>query len=224
MEPIKQSTCLKLIKTFLGKIGNTHDVAARKACSYVVSRCFIGDWFVLYQLSKNCNMYFFRTFIKELRRDMKKNPKRHIHSLSQPPVFDANHILKGQQPITQSEIDEADDKFDPEEGNDGNDTDLYVDLPEEKTSLLTDEEDAHNAPTLRRQSKVDDDVEEITASKPGGPPRLLGKGRIGRKIPGKIGRGAGAKKAVPRRMGRGGGGGRMAGMASMDPDMAMMMM
>ena len=76
----------------------------------------------------------------------------------------------------------------------------------------------------RRQSKVDDDVEEITASKPGGPPRLLGKGRIGRKIPGKIGRGAGAKKAVPRRMGRGGGGGRMAGMASMDPDMAMMMM
>jgi len=95
MEPIKQSTCLKLIKTFLGKIGNTHDVAARKACSYVVSRCFIGDWFVLYQLSKNCNMYFFRTFIKELRRDMKKNPKRHIHSLSQPPVFDVNHILKG---------------------------------------------------------------------------------------------------------------------------------
>ena len=57
-------------------------------------------------------------------------------------------LIKGQQPITQSEIDEADDKFDPEEGNDGNDTDLYVDLPEEKTSLLTDEEDAHNAPTL----------------------------------------------------------------------------
>ena len=92
-------------------------------------------------------MYFFRTFVKELRRDMKKNPKKH-HLLGSPPVFDVNHIIKGGGggPLTQSEIDEADDKFDTIEDGDDN-TDLYIDLPEEKTSLLSDDE-AHNAPTL----------------------------------------------------------------------------
>ena len=58
------------------KIGNTNDASARKAVSYVVSKCYVGDWFVLYQISKNVNMYFFRVFIKELRKDMKLNPKK----------------------------------------------------------------------------------------------------------------------------------------------------
>ena len=35
----------------------------------------LGDWFVLYQLCKNCNPYFFREFIKELARDLKRKPK-----------------------------------------------------------------------------------------------------------------------------------------------------
>ena len=80
---------------FAGKLGNTNDVVARRSVSYVTSKCFIGDWFVLYQISRNVNMYFFRTFMKELRRDMKKNPKK--HHLSTPPVFDVNHISKGKE-------------------------------------------------------------------------------------------------------------------------------
>lgn len=125
----------------MSKIGNTNDVAARKACSYVVSKCFVGDWFVLYQISKNCNMYFFRCFIKELKRDMKKNPK---NSKSKNQDFaKMNHIAAKMSP---SEIDEHEDKFeDMEEGE----TDLMrVNLPGETSSLLLDEEDAHNAPTL----------------------------------------------------------------------------
>ena len=80
---------------FAGKLGNTNDVVARRSVSYVTSKCFIGDWFVLYQISRNVNMYFFRTFMKELRRDMKKNPKKHHQST--PPVFDVNHISKGKE-------------------------------------------------------------------------------------------------------------------------------
>eukprot|EP00092_Neocalanus_flemingeri_P010764 GFUD01011593.1.p1 GENE.GFUD01011593.1~~GFUD01011593.1.p1 ORF type:complete len:526 (+),score=111.55 GFUD01011593.1:72-1649(+) len=35
----------------------------------------IGDWFVLYQLSKNSNPYFYREFIRELAKDLKQKPK-----------------------------------------------------------------------------------------------------------------------------------------------------
>ena len=36
---------------------------------------YVGDWFVLHQLSKNVNTYFFREFVKELRIEMKERPK-----------------------------------------------------------------------------------------------------------------------------------------------------
>ena len=36
----------------------------------------IGDWFVLYQLAKNCNPYFYREFIRELARELKIKPKK----------------------------------------------------------------------------------------------------------------------------------------------------
>ena len=49
------------------QIGNTNDAEARKATKIVSSKCYLGDWFVLYQISKNANMYFFRAFIKELK-------------------------------------------------------------------------------------------------------------------------------------------------------------
>ena len=54
------TTFIMHILIFLAKLGSTHDAAARKACSYVTNRGYIGDWFVLYQISKNVNMYFFR--------------------------------------------------------------------------------------------------------------------------------------------------------------------
>ncbi len=87
-------------------------------------------------------MYFFRVFIKELKRDMKKNPKGKSIS-SALPVVSMNHIVKR----SPSEMDEEDDKFDMDDLERG-DRDLTVDLPDEADSLLLDEEDAHNAPTL----------------------------------------------------------------------------
>ena len=70
---------------------------------------------------------------------------------------------------------------------------------------------------------MDEDVEEITAKKPTIPPRVLPRGRMARKMAGKLGRGGGVRRggAARRVMGRGGGGGRMAGMAGMDPMMMM---
>eukprot|EP00091_Calanus_sinicus_P016105 TRINITY_DN3532_c0_g1_i1.p1 TRINITY_DN3532_c0_g1~~TRINITY_DN3532_c0_g1_i1.p1 ORF type:complete len:318 (+),score=54.51 TRINITY_DN3532_c0_g1_i1:138-1091(+) len=37
-------------------------------CKSVLDRCHLGDWFVLYQLSKNSNTYFFRYLLKHLER------------------------------------------------------------------------------------------------------------------------------------------------------------
>ena len=55
-----------LIIYFSAQIGNTNDKQARKSIKTVLSKCYLGDWFVLFQLSKNFNMYFFRTFVKKL--------------------------------------------------------------------------------------------------------------------------------------------------------------
>ena len=61
---------------FCFKVRHKYDEDIRKCLEYVLSKCQIGDWFVLYQLSKNCNPYFFREFIKELSRDLKAKPKK----------------------------------------------------------------------------------------------------------------------------------------------------
>jgi len=39
-----------------------------------MTKCYLGDWFLLYQISKNVNMYFFRAFLKELNHDI--GPKK----------------------------------------------------------------------------------------------------------------------------------------------------
>ena len=54
-----------------GRIGNTNDKKTRKSIKTVMANCYIGDWFVLYQISKNVNMYFFRAFMTELQHDLK---------------------------------------------------------------------------------------------------------------------------------------------------------
>jgi len=51
------------------------DKDIRKCLHFVLAKCQLGDWFVLYQLCKNCNPYFFREFIKELARELKRKPK-----------------------------------------------------------------------------------------------------------------------------------------------------
>ena len=82
-------------------------------------------------------MYFFRVFIKELRKDMKKYPKK-----KNLPIVVMNHIggngKEDDDILSKSELEEDEDKFDE---------DLRVDLPEETSSLLSNE-DPHNAPTL----------------------------------------------------------------------------
>merc|ERR1712038_1198220 len=58
------------------------DKDIRKCLHYVLAKCQLGDWFVLYQLSKNCNPYFFREFIKELARELKSRPKKSKSTIS----------------------------------------------------------------------------------------------------------------------------------------------
>merc|ERR1712012_1213968 len=57
-------------------VRHKYDEDIGKCLEYVLSKCQIGDWFVLYQLSKNCNPYFFREFIKEFAIELKLRPKR----------------------------------------------------------------------------------------------------------------------------------------------------
>lgn len=39
-------------------------------CRKVLESCYLGDWFLLYQLSKNANAYFFRYFLKHLEKNL----------------------------------------------------------------------------------------------------------------------------------------------------------
>lgn len=56
-------------------IKHKYDDDVRVALKYVLARCKIGDWFVLFQLNRNVNVYFYRAFIKELRNELRGNPK-----------------------------------------------------------------------------------------------------------------------------------------------------
>jgi len=53
-----------------------YDEDIRKCLQYVLNKSYLGDWFVLYQLAKNCNPYFYREFIRELARELKSRPKK----------------------------------------------------------------------------------------------------------------------------------------------------
>merc|ERR1719293_67705 len=57
-------------------IRHKYDEDVTKCLEYVLSKSQVADWFVLYQLSKNTNQYFFREFIRELAIELKLRPKR----------------------------------------------------------------------------------------------------------------------------------------------------
>eukprot|EP00092_Neocalanus_flemingeri_P088589 GFUD01111947.1.p1 GENE.GFUD01111947.1~~GFUD01111947.1.p1 ORF type:complete len:294 (+),score=80.07 GFUD01111947.1:73-882(+) len=57
-------------------VRHKYDDDIRKRVEYVLAKGQIGDWFVLYQLAKNCNIYFYREFIRELARELKHKPKK----------------------------------------------------------------------------------------------------------------------------------------------------
>jgi len=52
---------------------------AYQVCDDILKDAHMGDWFVLMQLSKNCNQYFFRDFIKELANEIEKKNKKKNH-------------------------------------------------------------------------------------------------------------------------------------------------
>jgi len=57
-------------------IRHKYDKDIHKCLKYVLSKSQLGDWFVLLQLCKNCNPYFYREFIKELAIELKSRPKK----------------------------------------------------------------------------------------------------------------------------------------------------
>ena len=80
--------------------GHSNDPEIRKSIKYVMSKCYVGDWFVLNQLSKNVSRFFFRQFIKELRNELKERPKRSHSKKSTLPAkkkSEMNHIPSGYQ-------------------------------------------------------------------------------------------------------------------------------
>jgi len=58
------------------QIRHKYDKDIHKCLKYVLSKSQLGDWFVLLQLCKNCNPYFYREFIKELAIELKSRPKK----------------------------------------------------------------------------------------------------------------------------------------------------
>jgi len=59
----------------------------RKSVQFVLSKCFLGDWFVLAQIGKNVNTYFYRAFLKELSNELKEKPKRSRSFSNSPPAI-----------------------------------------------------------------------------------------------------------------------------------------
>ena len=56
MPPVRRLLIIIKIRGF-----SESDISTIKS---VLSHCYLGDWFVLYQLSKNSNTYFFRYLLK----------------------------------------------------------------------------------------------------------------------------------------------------------------
>ena len=73
-----------------------------------MSKCYIGDWFVLFQLSKNVNMYFFRAFVKELAKSLKLAKKS--SQRSNQPMVD-NHLPSGPLLRPKKIPDDSDDDY-----------------------------------------------------------------------------------------------------------------
>jgi hypothetical protein len=53
-----------------------------KSLTNILNKSHVGDWFVLYQLSKNVDSFFFRMFINELEKGMRDDASIQI----QPPT------------------------------------------------------------------------------------------------------------------------------------------
>jgi len=47
-------------------------------CRQVLGHCYLGDWFVLYQLCKNSNSYFFRYLLRFLEKSFDSQGRTRI--------------------------------------------------------------------------------------------------------------------------------------------------
>ncbi len=86
----------------------------RKSVQFVLSKCFLGDWFVLAQIGKNVNTYFYRAFLKELSNELKEKPKRSRSFSNSPPAIVElpstqlpNHTPESAEATNQSEAEAA---------------------------------------------------------------------------------------------------------------------
>jgi len=76
-------------------------------CKSVLSHCYLGDWFVLYQLSKNSNTYFFRYLLKIMDSSFTSQAKSRYFTVSRshipPPLPKVSDEYKKRKPNGGSE-------------------------------------------------------------------------------------------------------------------------
>jgi len=63
-------------------VRHEYDEDLPKHLKKILEKSQIGDWFVIYQLSKNSNPYFFRDFIRSLSRNLEQKPKQSLSGSS----------------------------------------------------------------------------------------------------------------------------------------------
>jgi len=99
------------------KIRRKYDEETPRCLQFVLAKGQIGDWFVLYQLSKNCNPYFFREFIRELARDLRTKPKKSQSSDGNGRSKKEIEITKDVELGEQDNVDSNSSDSDSEEGS-----------------------------------------------------------------------------------------------------------
>jgi len=141
-------------------VRSKYDDDIRKCLEYILSKGQIGDWFVLYQLCKNCNPYFFREFIRELAIELRHRPKR---SKSRSASMGNSNTLKKKGGNTLPRAGSKDSKDsslqkieDPEKGSPSRDSDLSSDSDSGQGGkpLLEKEEGKRRLAALPRKARA----------------------------------------------------------------------
>ncbi len=66
----------------MGRTGLVSEKELRRSVQKILSKCLLGDWFVITQIGKNVNTYFFRAFLHELARELQDKPGHKDTSLA----------------------------------------------------------------------------------------------------------------------------------------------
>ena len=57
-----------------------------KTVRRVLSRCYLGDWWVLYQLGRNSNTHFFRYLLRHIEKQLFSSNGEATRTLKRPPL------------------------------------------------------------------------------------------------------------------------------------------